>query len=60
MLGKKRGTVRKGIAAGLRATSKDLEVKKEEIMFDAGIWKGVKSHEADKVSGSCRIKVSEF
>lgn len=46
--------------SSIKSSSKDLEVRKEEIIFDTGIRKGVKSNKADKVSWSCRIKVSEF
>lgn len=34
--------------------------KEGENYVDTGMWKGVKSNKADKVSWSHRIKVSEF
>ena len=47
-------------SSSIKSSSKDLEVRKGEIIFDTEMWKGVKSNKADKVSWSHRIKVSEF
>ena len=58
--GKKKRYSQERNSSSIKSSSKDLEVRKGEIIFDTEMWNGVKSNKADKVSWSHRIKVSEF
>lgn len=59
-MGEKKRYSQERNSSSIKSSSKDLEVRKEEIIFDTGMWEGAKSNKADKVSWSHRIKVSGF